>query len=610
VARNLKSGECKPVFLGVEGGASHTVCLLTDADGNILRRVEVGPCNILLLSDRQFITRLRQIRRALAGAPRPDSICLGLAGAHGEEEFERIRRCAQKVWPGIPLKPTHDLETALSSCESIRPAKRPAPTRVLVLSGTGSCFLGKTPDGRCSRFGGWGHVIGDKGSGYEIGLRALKACAFYFDRDGRWTCLGQRVLRALNMNSPRELIPWSPHASKSEIAALAREVFEARRERDPIARDILDGAASSLAKDAISCARKLVPKGTPVQFVFAGSVLRRQPGFARQVAREIKSRWPEARTTTLKGDSAWGAVVLAVRQWQALGQSAPRHSAPEETSTPREKPLPLSPTEQRNPRSAQLDRLSISEAIDLMLSEDKKIPGAIAKEKAGIEKVIRQVTKAFKRNGRLFYVGAGTSGRLGILDASECPPTFRADPEMVQGIIAGGASAVFRAVEGAEDDRSAGADAIAFRGVTKKDVVVGIAASGRTPFVLGALERAKSIGAFTALLCFNPHLKKVRGLARVVIAPDVGPEVLTGSTRLKCGTATKLILNLFTTLAMVRIGKVMGNRMVDLHPSNTKLRDRALRIVRELSGAPEEEARRALESAGWVVRDAVTALGR
>ena len=583
------------------------MCLLTDAGGNVLKRVEVGPCNILLLSDRQFTAILREIKRALADAPKPDSICLGLAGAHGEEEFERIRGCAQKVWPGVQLKPTHDLETALSSCESIRPAKKPALPRVLVLSGTGSCFLGKTHDGKWSRFGGWGHVIGDKGSGYEIGLRALKACSFYYDRDGRWTRLGERILRALNMNSPQDFIPWSPHATKSEIAVLAKEVFAAKRERDPIAKDILEGAATSLAKDAISCARKLVPKGTLVQFVFAGSVLRKQPAFARQVGKEIKSRWPNATTTAIKGESAWGAVVLAARQWQAVGESAGKQVESKPAAAGAK--TPLSPTEKRNPRSAKLDQLSIGDAIDLMLSEDRKLPAAIAKEKAGMEKVVREVTKAFKSGGRLFYVGAGTSGRLGILDASECPPTFRADPEMVQGIIAGGAGAVFKSVEGAEDSRTAGADAIRFRGVKKKDVVIGIAASGRTPFVHGSLEAAKATGAFTALVCFNPHMKQVRTAARTVIAPDIGPEILTGSTRLKSGTATKLILNMFTTLAMVRIGKVMGNRMVDMNPSNTKLRERASRIVQELTGRDYETARSALNKAKWVVREAVRELG-
>jgi N-acetylmuramic acid 6-phosphate etherase len=211
----------------------------------------------------------------------------------------------------------------------------------------------------------------------------------------------------------------------------------------------------------------------------------------------------------------------------------------------------------------------------------------------------------------LFYVGAGTSGRLGVLDASECPPTFRTSPELVQGIMAGGEKALHSAVEGAEDDFGAGARAAEFRGLGPKDVLVGIAASGRTPFVWGALATAKQRGAQTALLCFNPFLQFARGQRPdVVLALDLGPEVLTGSTRLKSGTATKLVLNLLTTLTMVRLGKVVGNLMVDLNPSNVKLRDRACRIVVELTGRDYATAQRALEQSGWVVTAAITALGR
>jgi N-acetylmuramic acid 6-phosphate etherase len=215
-----------------------------------------------------------------------------------------------------------------------------------------------------------------------------------------------------------------------------------------------------------------------------------------------------------------------------------------------------SPTEQRNPRSLNLDKLSTGAAIALMLSEDKKLPAALLAEQKKLEQGVNLIVSSFRKGGRLFYVGAGTSGRLGVLDASECPPTFQIDPDMVQGIMAGGQRALWAAVEGAEDDAEAGARAIQFRGVTRRDSVVGIAASGRTPFVWGALREAKRREASTILLCFNPNLViPQRDRPRLVIAPKIGPEVLTGSTRLKAGTATKLVLNIFTTLAMVRLGK-------------------------------------------------------
>ncbi len=265
----------------------------------------------------------------------------------------------------------------------------------------------------------------------------------------------------------------------------------------------------------------------------------------------------------------------------------------------------LSPTEQRNPRSLQLDELSVGAAVELMLSEEAKVTRVLLAKKRLLAKAVTLVARAFKRGGRLFYFGAGTSGRLGVLDASECPPTFRTDPSLVEGIIAGGDVALRCAVEGAEDDAVAGAREIKARRITPRDVVVGIAASGTTRFVWGALGEARRRRAKTMLVCFNPYLAIPRAMRPdLVIAPDLGPEVLTGSTRLKAGTATKLILNLLTTLAMVQIGKVQSNLMVDVNPSNAKLRTRAVRIVRELTGADEIAARQALEQSDWVIRAA------
>jgi N-acetylmuramic acid 6-phosphate etherase len=602
-----------PVFLGIEGGGTRTVALLADADGRLLKRFESGPANFKLLTEAQFLRRLREVRAAFKGFPSAAAVAIGLAGARGEPEWQRIRTAAAKVWPGVPCHATHDLETALAAAtKSAIGNRQSAITQVLLLSGTGSSFFGRRADGRTARFGGWGHILGDKGSGYEIGLRALKACVFYLDRDGEWAQLGRRILRVLQLNEPNELIPWAQAAGKADIAALAVEVFAAAAERDAIAKDILEGATASLAKDGVACARKLAKIGEPVQFVLAGSVLLKQPKFARAVAKQLAERWPGCVVTPLKRESAWGAVALARQLRPVVAGFSPRvqTEAKRNLKVATTATLPLSPTELRHPRSMHLDQMPIPEAVELMLSEDAKLPAAIRREAPKIERVIGKIISAFKRGGRLFYVGAGTSGRLGILDASECPPTFRTDPELVQGIIAGGQRAIWQAVEGAEDDREAGAQAAEFRGIGRRDVVVGIAASGRTPFVHGALAEARKRGAFTALLCFNPAMTQVRGIAHVIIAPDIGPEILTGSTRLKSGTATKLILNMFTTLAMVRTGKVIGNLMVDLNPSNVKLRDRAVRIVRELTGADYETAKATLAKEGWLVKSAWQRLAR
>lgn len=262
-------------------------------------------------------------------------------------------------------------------------------------------------------------------------------------------------------------------------------------------------------------------------------------------------------------------------------------------------------TERRNPRTAAIDLASPLEIADLIAAEDRGVPEAVAAERERIARAIELAEQTFRAGGRLFYVGAGTSGRLGVLDASECPPTFGTDPEMVQGIIAGGPAALTRAQEGAEDKPADGARAVDDHGVTARDFVVGIAASGTTPYVRGALERARAIGARTAIVACSPPPAALVAAVDVAIVPIVGPEVVTGSTRLKAGTATKLVLNAITTGAMIRLGKTYGNLMVDLRATNEKLRDRSERIVVEVCGVSRDEARALLADAGGVVKTAI-----
>jgi N-acetylmuramic acid 6-phosphate etherase len=251
-----------------------------------------------------------------------------------------------------------------------------------------------------------------------------------------------------------------------------------------------------------------------------------------------------------------------------------------------------------------LDTMSIADAVAIMNQQDAIAIAAVAAESVNVAKAIDLVVSAFNAGGRLFYFGAGTSGRLGVLDASECPPTFGSDPQQVQGIIAGGESAMFRAKEGAEDSTEGGAAAVEEMNVDARDVVVGIAAGGTTPFVHGALRQARSRGARTIFLsCVQPVPNEP--VVDVVIRPLTGPEVLTGSTRLKAGTATKLILNQITTIAMVQMGKCYENLMVDLRAGNQKLRDRALRIVMMLTGLEPPAAAGLLQQADGDVKIAV-----
>ena len=304
-------------FLGIAGDRTRTVALLADADGRVVHRFVVGPANCGALTDAALLALLRKIARGFSAMPAclaPAAIAIGLADARDKTQCQRLRTAASRVWPGIPCHVTNDLETALAAAEPARRGSRSraaAQARVLVVSGTGSCFYARAHDGRTAQFGGWGHILGDKGSGYEIGLRALKAVVYYLDRNATWSRLGKNLLRVLHLKKPADLIAWAETVTQHDLAALAPVVFGAARERDEIARDILEGAAHSLAKDACACAKKLVPAGAPADFVLAGGVLLNQPKFARHVAREIRAAWPGARVTSLTREPVWGAVALA-----------------------------------------------------------------------------------------------------------------------------------------------------------------------------------------------------------------------------------------------------------------------------------------------------------
>ena len=252
-------------------------------------------------------------------------------------------------------------------------------------------------------------------------------------------------------------------------------------------------------------------------------------------------------------------------------------------------------TEQRNAASEHIDRLPTLDMVRLINNEDKKVAGAVG------------IYARMQRGGRLIYTGCGTSGRLGVLDAAECPPTYSTDPERVRAVIAGGYGAMFAAVEGAEDDRSLGANDLKALHLTEDDSVVGIAASGRTPYVLGALDYAKSVGALTIAVTCCPDCE-AEAHADIAISPAPGPEVITGSTRMKSGTAQKMILNMLSTGVMVKLGKVYGNLMVDVKASNEKLRERCVRIVRQATGAEDAAARAALIETNYACKPAIVML--
>jgi N-acetylmuramic acid 6-phosphate etherase len=336
--------------------------------------------------------------------------------------------------------------------------------------------------------------------------------------------------------------------------------------------------------------------------VLLGGLFQRDSIYNHAFRRRLKKTLPDARVTNSERAPELGASWLAVEM-----QSWPEIHA--ESSPDKINELAAALTEQRNPRSENLEKMSAQELVKLFVDEEKFVDEALRAVTADLARAIDLVAESLRKGGRLFYVGAGSSGRLGVLDASEIPPTFGASPELVQGIIAGGATALHRSVEGAEDEGSNGALAIDRRGIKDVDVVIGITASGRTPFVLGALERAKSLGAKTILLSCNPA-RDQKVDVDLAIDLDVGPEILTGSTRLKAGTATKVALNIISTGAMVALGKVRGNLMIDLNTSSTKLRDRAVRMVAEITQCDYGSARAHLEESGWDLRAVLKKTGQ
>lgn len=582
-------------LLGIEGGGTRTSALFVEGTDTVLASFAVGPGNLQLLNGEELSALLASIRAQLP--VQPDRIGIGMAGVRSAADRERLRRAVVATWPNTPSTVGDDLILALEAGQW--PADCAA--QVLQLSGTGSCCLGRHRNGASVKVGGRGHIIGDRGSACDIAVHALRSTVTISDIDADWPRLGADMVAFLQMNDPESLIEWSMTASKAEIASLAQVVFEAASSRqDEIAVAILRRASERLSKDAVHCAARVAQPSEKVQFLLNGSTLLKNGWFADDVTAKILAARPGSEVVRLARPGTWGAITLAR---QAGTQAEPKTINAIESKPTSWHPVASAPTEGRNPKSAGFAEMPLAEAIKLMLSEDATLPGKVLAESVHIEWTVNAVAQAFASGGRLVYCGAGTSGRLGVLDASECPPTFRTPASLVQGIIAGGRRALWSAVEGAEDDEAAGVRSITSRSVTAQDIVIGISASGHAPFIWGCLAEARRRGAKTVLIACNPGYRDHPLLDRAIL-PDTGPEVLTGSTRLKAGTATKLVLNLITTLALARSGKVVSNLMIDLNPSNSKLRDRAIRIVQELTGADEATARRALESSDWVIRQA------
>jgi len=574
------------LFLGIEGGASRSTAVLIDEEGRMLGRAEGGPCNLHLSSDREICALWKDLYSRIAseaGVREPPSgVGAFLAGCRTPFDERRSRQLIRRIWPRARSVAGDDslsaMEAALGSGDG-----------VLLICGTGS-FVRARRGRKLTQVGGWGHVGGDGGSGYWMGRAALRAIFRIQDERGKTDILAQRVLSFLKLNTLEDLVQWSLRASKSEIASLTRVIFSLPKH--PEVRFILKNAATRLADETALAAKKAGLRAPRV--ALNQGLAMHQPVFERILRREITRRLRGAKVFVSSAEGALGAALLA------RGKKGAALKIPKDAPvTSMDRGLARALTEQRNPRTMDLDRRSIPRLVKTLLDEESRTIPAIRPHAPSIARLTEWIVASLKHGGRLFYVGAGTSGRLGVLDAAECPPTFGSDPEQVQAIIAGGSEALHRAVESAEDRPEAGRQMIRDRGVRSRDVVVGIAASGSTPFVLGALREAHALGAKTALLTFNPNSSFRLPGKFIRLAIATGPEALTGSTRLKAGTATKLVLNMLTTIAMIRLGKVRSNLMIDLEPTCEKLHDRAARIYSALRHVPLDEAEAALEQHQW-----------
>jgi N-acetylmuramic acid 6-phosphate etherase len=576
-------------ILGVEGGGTKTRWILLDRQGRRLAAGTEGPGNVLLAGREGLRKIFRQVAGRLPQAPA--AIGVGLAGARGTAEMALARGALQSVWPKVKsIVVGQDTDSALAAAWGREDG-------FLVIAGTGSNVVGRVAGKKYSA-GGHGHLLGDAGSGYDLAARALRAVYRERDRLG----VAPKVAAALLAHAgaadlDRLLRAVYQSRGKDWLAGFAPVVLRSAARGDALARDVVREATGELAERLAELARRLRVRRPRV--ALTGGLVENEL-YRKALARAVGARLPGARVTVVQTPGEVGAARMA----GSLGVVMGRRSEEKFVD------VGALPTEKANPRSRGLHRKSVGQLVRLFVDEEARNARALRRAGVEIGRAAGLVATALQRGGRLIYAGAGTSGRLGVLDASEMPPTFHADPEEVQAILAGGPEAIFRAQEGAEDDAEAGARAVRERRVGRKDVVVGLTASGRTPFVLGALRQADRMGAKTVLVTahpsWRPKPKELRPDA--VVRLDVGPELIAGSTRLKAGTATKAVCNILSSVAMIRLGRVHDNLMVNVVPSNEKLRARAVRLVRLLTGAEVEEAAAAMGKSKGEVMAAVRLL--
>ncbi|MBA3272539.1 MAG: N-acetylmuramic acid 6-phosphate etherase [Chthoniobacterales bacterium] len=574
-------------ILGLEGGGTKSKWVLLERSAGALRQTGGGKlpaANLRLTSRERLQEMLAELPRDLQRAG------VFLAGCVTAEDRRTLAEICARIWADAKIVTGGDRESGIAAALGDRDG-------IVVNAGTGSSVTGRIGD-TVERAAGWGHILGDSGGGYYLSLQTLRLVLREHDLHRGDAELAADILHALCLNDLDALVRWAQSADKMQIATLAPAVFKAAEAGNERVHQIVHNGARRLAEYTAAVAERL--KVAAPEVFLVGGLFQSRELYAATYRDELSRTLPAAMVQVSAHAPEYGAAWLAAEAHaNEVIVAAVAEPMPAET-------LATAATEQRNARSLNLDQLSTREIVELFVQEEACVQEALGAAAAQIAEATELVANTLRTGGRLFYVGAGTSGRLGVLDATEMPPTFGTTPEMVQGIIAGGAAALTRSVEGAEDDAAAASVAVQERGVRAGDVVCGIAASGRTPFVLAALTRSKQVGARTILLTCNPGRPSIEPAPDVAIDLATGPELLTGSTRLKAGTATKVALNIISTGAMIALGKVRGNLMIDVAVTNVKLRDRAIRLVAELASCSYGEAVERLERANWVPRAAVS----
>ena len=568
-------------ILGVEGGGSKTDWVLVRRKNGLPEVIDSGllPAgNFILLSERDLSGLLLQLPRDI------ERIGVFLAGCKTEDDRAQLRAVCESVWPNAKIVVGSDRDSGFAAAFG-------AGDGIAVISGSGSAVTGRK-EGQIEKAGGSGHLLGDGGGGYTLAIEALRQVLRTYDLAHTVTRSAQEILRALMLNRMEDLIEWTQSADKTAVASLSPVVFTAAELGSKEMMGVLQAGAGSLAKYTASVAKWLEFEMPDVRL--QGGIFLNQPLYVELYREALAPILATSSVEPCDTLGAIGAAHLAASDGESFNVTE-LYTPPDEACI---EELGRASTEQINPRSAAIDEMTSEQLVDLFVEEEDQVARALAAQRVEIADAIDIIASAFQDEGRLFYIGAGTSGRLGTLDASEIPPTFGEPPHRVQAIMAGGVNALHSSVEGAEDNKGQGKLAVTERGVTADDVVCGITASGRTPFVLAGLRQANEIGAKTILLTCNPN-RSGKDEFDVEIDLPTGPELITGSTRLKAGTATKVTLNMLSTCALVLAGRTKGNLMVGMKATNSKLRNRAISMVSRLKGISSKQAEEQLRRAKW-----------